>query len=115
MVTRGVGLVLVVITLAVVGGLFALQSKSRGPTAAAVTQDEAQALATAASETFAQVVPVLQAEYAQAGTYVGAQLPTGSGVTLARATATSYCLEANLNGAPVHEDGPGGSPAAGAC
>jgi hypothetical protein len=114
-VTRGVGLLLVLISLAVVGGLVAMQSKSQGPTAAAVTQDESQALATAASQTFAQVDQVLQADYAQAGTYVGAQLPVGSGVTVAQATATSYCLETNLAGTLAHENGPGGSPAAGPC
>ena len=85
--TRSVGLVLVLISLAVVGGLFAMQTKSQGPTAPAVTQEEAQALAAAASETFAQVDQVLQADYLQSGTYVGAQLPVGSGVTLATATA----------------------------
>jgi len=114
-VTRGVGLLLVLISLAAVGGLVALQSKSQGPTAAAVTQAESQALATAASQTFAQVAQVLQADYAQAGTYAGAQLPIGSGVTVAQATATSYCLETSVSGTLVHEVGPGGSPAAGGC
>jgi hypothetical protein len=107
--------VLVLISLAVVGGLFAMQTKSQGPSAAAVTQAETQALAAAASETFAQVDQVLQADYMQAGTYVGAQLPIGSGITVSRATATSYCLETSVNGTLVHEDGPGGSPAVGAC
>ena len=106
---------LFLISLAVVGGLFAMQSKSPGPAAAAVTQEQAQALATATSETFAQVYPVLQADYTQAGTYVGAQLPVGSGITVAQATATSYCLETSVTGTLMHEDGPGGSPAAGAC
>jgi len=114
-VTRGVGLVLVLLSLAVVGGGYALQSRSQGPTAAAATQEEAQATAAAASTTFVQVAEVLQADYAQAGTYVGAQLPVGSGVTLAQSTATTYCLEANLNGTLVHESGPGGSPALGPC
>jgi hypothetical protein len=114
-VTRGIGLVLVLGSLAVVGGLFALQNKSQGPTAAAVTQAESQAIAAAASTSFSQVDQVLQADYAQAGTYVGAQLPVGSGVTLAQATATSYCLETNITGALVHESGPGGSPVAGPC
>jgi hypothetical protein len=107
--------VLALISLAVVGGLLAMQSKSQGPTAAAVTQAESQALATAASTSFSQVGQVLQANYAQAGTYVGAQLPLGSGVTVAQATDTSYCLETNVNGTIVHEVGPGGSPAAGRC
>jgi hypothetical protein len=114
-VTRGLGLVLFLISLAIVGGLFAMQSKTQGPTAPAVTQDESQALVAATSQTFAQVVEVLQADYTQAGTYVGAQLPAGSGVTLVQATATAYCLETNVSGTLVHEYGPGGTPAAGPC
>jgi hypothetical protein len=105
----------VLISLAVVGGLVAMQSKTQGPTAAAVTQAESQALGAAASTSFSQVAQVLQADYAQAGTYVGAQLPVDSGVTLAQSTATSYCLETTVTGTLVHENGPGGSPAAGAC
>jgi len=106
---------MLLISLAIVGGLFALQNKSQGPTSAGVTQDEAQAVAAASAQTFAQVDQVLQADFAQDGTYVGAQLPVGSGVTLVQATATSYCLEANVEGTLVHETGPGGSPASGAC
>lgn len=113
--TRGLGLVLLVISLAVVGGLFALQSKSQGPTAAAVTQQEAQAVDAAAATNFAQVDQVLQADFAQDGTYVGAQLPVGSEVTVVNATQTGYCLQMSVNGALVHENGPGGSPAAGTC
>lgn len=106
---------LFLISLAIVGGLFAMQSKTQGPTAAAVTQDESQALVAATSQTFAQVVEVLQADYAQAGTYVGAQLPVGSGVTVVQATATTYCLETNVSGTLVHQRGPGGAPGAGPC
>jgi hypothetical protein len=78
--------VLVLISLAVVGAMFAMQNKSQGPISAAVTQAESQAIAAAASTSFAQVDQVLQADYAQAGTYVGAPLPVGSGVTLAQAS-----------------------------
>jgi hypothetical protein len=108
-------LLLVLISLVVVGGLVALQSKHEGPTAAALTSDESQAIATAAAANFAQVDQVLQADFAQSGTYVGAQLPTGSGVTLAQATDTSYCLETNLSGTLAHENGPGGAPVPGPC
>jgi hypothetical protein len=109
------GAVVLLLGLAVGAWFFALQSKNEGPTAPAVTQAEAQAVAAAASSNFAQVVQALQGAYAQTGTYVGAQLPAGSGVTLAQATSTSYCLETTLNGTLVHEDGPGGAPALGAC
>jgi hypothetical protein len=109
------GLLLLVVSLAIVGGLMAMQSKSQGPTAPQVQQDESQALVTASAQTFAQVDQALQADYAQNGTYVGAQLPVGSQVTLAQATGTTYCLETTVSGTVVHESGPGGSPAAGAC
>jgi hypothetical protein len=107
--------VLVLISLAIGGGLMAVQGKNAGPTSAAVSQAESQAIATAASAVFSPVVQILQVDDSQAGTYVGAQLPPGTGVTLTRATATSYCLDATLSGTPVHEDGPGGAPALGSC
>jgi hypothetical protein len=114
-VSRSFGMIVVLLALALVGGLFAMLNESNGPSAAAVTQEEAQASAAAASAIFQQVTPVLQADYAQSGTYVGAELPLGSGVTLAQATATTYCFETTVNGAVVHEAGPGGSPADGPC
>jgi hypothetical protein len=107
--------VLALISLAIVGGLMAMQSKSQGPTSAAVDQAESQAVATAAASVFSPVDQVLQVAASQSGTYAGAELPVGSGVTLARATASSYCLEASLNGTPVYENGPGGAPAVGHC
>ncbi len=113
--TRALASVVLLVSLAVGGWLFAEQSKNEGPTSQAVTQAEAQAAVSAAGVNFSQVGASLQAAYAQAGTYAGAQLPAGSGVTLVQATNTSYCLEANLNGTLVHEVGPGGTPAAGAC
>ena len=106
---------LLVISLAGVGALFAVQNKTQGPTSAAVTQEETQAIAAAASTNFAQVDQVLQADYAQNGTYAGAELPVGSEVTLVNATPTSYCLQMTVSGAAVHESGPGGSSASGPC
>ena len=113
--TRALGLLLVLISLAIGGVVMAAQSKSQGPTSGAVSQVESQAVATAASAVFSPVDQVLQVDAAQTGTYVGAQLPAGSGVTITQASTRSYCLDANLNGTLVHENGPGGSPAAGHC
>jgi hypothetical protein len=107
--------VLALISLAIVGGLMAMQSKSQGPTSAAVDQAESQAVATGAAAVFQPVDQMLQVAASQSRTYVGAELPVGSGVTLARATTVSYCLQANLNGTPVFENGPGGTPAVGHC
>jgi hypothetical protein len=55
----------------------------------------------------------VQAFFAQSGTYAGAALPPGSGVILARADATSFCLQTPAG--DQHENGPGGAPASGAC
>jgi hypothetical protein len=104
----------VLASLAIGGGLMAVQGKNADSTSAA-SQAESQAIATAASAVFSPVVQILQVDDSQAGTYVGAQLPPGTGVTLTRATGTSYCLDATLNGTQVHEDGPGGAPALGPC
>jgi hypothetical protein len=113
--TRAIGAVAILLALAVGGWLFAIQSKNEGPTAPAVTQAESQALVASAAVNFAQVAQALQGQLAQTGTYVGTQLPPGSGVTLVNASSTSYCLETSLNGSVVHEVGPGGSPATGPC
>jgi hypothetical protein len=114
-VTRGVGLIFAVISLAVVGVLMLQQGKSQGPTSAAASQAESQALATASLAGFQPVDQILQVDYAQTGTYAGAQLPLGTGVTVVRATSASYCLQMDVSGTQVHENGPGGTPAAGAC
>jgi hypothetical protein len=114
-VTRGIGLILALVSLATVGALLAMQGRSDGPASAAVTHAESQAVATAASAVFQPVDQLLQVDQSQTGTYVGAALPAGSGVTLMRASPTSYCLAATLSGTPVYENGPGGSPAVGHC
>ena len=106
---------LALISLAIVGVLMMAQGKSQGPTSAKINQAESQAVATGALAVFQPVDQMLQVDASQNGTYVGAQLPVGSGVTLTYATATSYCLDANLSGNPVHENGPGGTPVLGHC
>lgn len=105
----------VLITLAITGVLFVMQDRSSAPASPAITGVESQALVTAAAANFGPVDQLLQVDYAQDGTYVGAVLLEGSGVILARATGTSYCLETNLDGTFAHENGPGGSPAPGRC
>ena len=99
--------------VAVVVGLYlsAKSMQSNGPTAASGQQAITQAQSAAAGLNFNQVVPALQAFYDLNGTYAGATLPAGSGVVLARADATSYCLQSG----DEHEDGPGGQPAPGPC
>jgi len=85
--------------------------QSEGPTSKAGQQEIAQAHAVVAGSDFNQVLPALQGFFDENQTYVGATLPPGSGVVLASATATSYCLESGNE----HEVGPGGQPAPGPC
>jgi hypothetical protein len=108
-------MILALISLAIVGVLMTAQGKSQGPTSAKINQAESQAVATASQAVFQPVDQMLQVAASQNGTYVGAALPVGSGVTLVRPTTTSYCLQANLSGTLVYENGPGGTPAVGHC
>lgn len=85
-------------------------AKSNAPSASD-QQAIAQANSVAAGSDFNQAVPGLQAYFDQNHTYVGATLPQGSGVVLAEAGATSYCLQSGND----HEVGPGGTPQPGPC
>ena len=99
--------------VAVAAGLYlsAKSMQSNGPTSDSGQQAITQAQSATAGLNFSQAVPALQAFYDQNGTYVGATLPPGTGVVLARADAMSYCLQSG----DEHEDGPGGQPAPGPC
>ncbi len=109
------GVVSVLASLAIVGYLFLAQSKDVGPTSQTAQQAQADAAAGAAGASFQAAVPVLQAHFAQAGTYAGATLPPSHGVTLVRADGTSYCLQAGTGETARHVVGPAGAPAPGPC
>jgi len=104
---------MLVFTLGIGGWLFAQQAKTNGPTSTVAQQAESQAVVAGAATSFQAAVPTLEAFYAENGTYAGASLPPSYGVSVARADATSYCLQ-SLDG-KAHEAGPNGSPAAGPC
>jgi hypothetical protein len=109
--TRSLGLVLLVLSLAVGGYLFAQQAKTEGPASTAAQRAETQAAVAAAATSFDAALPVLQAWFADHGTYAGVALPPSDGVAVVRADAASYCLQ----GGDLHEVGPGGTPAPGPC
>jgi hypothetical protein len=114
--TRFVGLPLLLVTLLVGGYLFTQQTKSTGPTSDVVTQAETQAEAFSAGTNFQAIVPLMDAAFAANGTYAGAELPLGSGVTLVRADGTSYCLQTTGDATTVvHEAGPNGTVQPGPC
>ena len=72
------------------------------------TQAESQAIATGAAAVFSPVDQLLQVDLRRRAPTSTPSSPSGSGVTLAQATATSYCLQVDLSGTVVHENGPGG-------
>jgi hypothetical protein len=103
---RGVPLLSLVVAL-LVGAL--LWSGQMNSSASSDHQVE-QARQTASAVTFQQAASALEDSRAVKGTYVGASL-AGFGVTLARADASSYCIQAGGS----HLAGPGGTVQAGSC
>jgi ABC-type phosphate transport system substrate-binding protein len=108
--TRSLGLVMLILSLAVGGYLFSQQAKTAAPGGAA-QQAEAQATIAGSATSFAAAAPTLQLWFEEHGTYAGASLPPAYGVVLAKADATSYCLEAG----GTHLVGPNGSAEPGPC
>jgi Tfp pilus assembly protein PilV len=105
----GIPAVLVVALLGIY--LYTQDARSNGPTSTTGQQAITQAQSAVAATNFSQAAAAMQAYYTQSGTYVGATLPVGTGVVLARADAYSYCLQAG----DEHEVGPGGQPQPGTC
>ena len=113
--SRGFGLVVMICSLAIVAVLMALNASQNGPTSKSARSAEAQATAAVGSLNFTGAGTELEAFHAEHGTYVGAALPPSFGVTLVRADAASYCLQAGIGGSVQHFTGPGGTAAAGPC
>lgn len=103
------------VVLALVGALWAMDARNNGPTSQNAQRVETQAQQVSAAVNFGTAAIQLQAYYAENNTYVGASLPPSFGVQLVRADATSYCLQAGTGTAVQHVVGPGGTPAAGPC
>jgi hypothetical protein len=103
---RGVPLLSLVLALLVGGVLWNAQASQTPKPNREIRQ--AQQAATAV--TFQQAQVALDQFHALNGTYVGTSL-AGFGVKLARADATSYCIQAGSS----HLAGPGGTAAAGPC
>jgi Tfp pilus assembly protein PilE len=106
---RGVGFLSLLVALVVVGMLWSAQM-GHSPDRAQAKQEIDQASQTAAALSFQQASTALEQFHALNGTYAGASL-AGFGVTLARADASSYCIETSTS----HLDGPDGSAAPGSC
>jgi hypothetical protein len=112
---RSLAFPLLLIALAVGGFLFVRQAQSVGPTSNTATRAETQVAAEATATDFAAARPVLQAWFADHGTYAGVTLPPVYAVEVARADASSFCLQTGVGTAATHELGPGGQAQSGPC
>ena len=113
--SRTVGLLGLLVALALLGALWALNARTTGPTSATATHAETEAEQATAGVNFSQAALQLETLHAENGTYAGATLPASFGVVLVRADASSYCLQSGSGAAVEHEFGPGGSAAPGGC
>ena len=110
------GLPFILLALAVGGYVFYQHSKSaNGPTAPQITQMETQASVAVATTNFEGAAETLQGWFAQNGTYAGATVPLGSGVILAKADDSGYCLQSADGATDEHMYGPGGQVLPGPC
>ena len=114
-VSRSLAFPIVLLLLAVGGFLFVRQAQTDGPTSTIATQAETQAEAATAATNFAAAQPVLQAWFADHGTYEGATLPPVYAVAVVHADATSFCLQAGTGATALHEVGPAGQLQSGPC
>jgi hypothetical protein len=114
--TRLFALPALLVALVVGGYLYTKNMQTNGPTSPTVAQDINQAQSSVAATNVRGADVSLQAWYEQNGTYAGAALAPGPGVSLVRADATSYCLQATAaDGSVEHENGPGGQAQPGSC
>ncbi len=105
---RGFSVVSLLAALLIGGWLLTAQQSahSRQQT----TQAVAEAQQAAAGVAFQQAEAQLEQAHSLSGTYAGTSL-AGFGVTLVRADASTYCIQAEA----AHLAGPGGAAASGPC
>jgi hypothetical protein len=113
--SRGLGLVVVLCSLVIVGFLMANNMTKNGPTSKTAQRAESEGIAAVGTANFTQAGTELEAYRAEHETYAGAVLPPSFGVTLVRADAATYCLQAGVGGGVQHFVGPAGPAAAGPC
>jgi Tfp pilus assembly protein PilE len=107
-VARGVALLSLLVALVAAG--FMLNAQLSSPSAQQPAQEVTQAQQAADAVTLQQAASALEQSRALDGTYAGASLG-GFDVTLARAGASSYCIQT----ATAHLAGPDGSVQPGPC
>lgn len=112
---RAFGLMSMVVSLALVGILWATQMQSNGPTSSSTKQARNDAAVAVSTLNFNAAATEMEAFRAQNGTYAGAALSPSFGVTLVRADAASYCVQAGVDTTITHFNGPNGTTAVGSC
>jgi hypothetical protein len=115
--TRGLGLVSLVVSLVVSLLLFSSQlshgsSRPASPKQNPVVQ---QANSVAAETAAMQAERELAAYQADEGTFVGATVTDVPGVTLVHAEPTTFCLQISSSASVLYDAGPSGSPSATPC
>ena len=122
--TRGLGLVSLVVSLVVSLLLFSSQlshgrsrpaSPKQNPVVQQANSVVQQANSVAAETTAMQAEHELAAYQADEGTFVGATVTDVPGVTLVHAEPTTFCLQISSSGSVLYDAGPGGSPSATPC
>jgi hypothetical protein len=115
--TRGLGLVSLVVSLVVSLLLFSSQltgggSKPASPKQNAIVQ---QANSVAADAAVMQAEQELAAYQTERGTFVGATVTDVPGVTVFHSEPTTFCLQIASNGGVLYDAGPGGTPSPTRC
>jgi hypothetical protein len=109
---RSLSFVSLLITLVVVAFLWTRSAQETGLAPSDAPSDAAKV---AAAFSLQQAAPAVEAWRSTTGTYAGASLPA-SGVTVVRADAASYCLQAGTGPNVQHLAGPeGNAPVDGPC
>jgi hypothetical protein len=110
---RSLSLVSLLITLVVVAFLWTRSAQETGLAPSDAPSDAAKV---AAAFSLQQAAPALEAWRSTTGTFAGASLPASSGVTVVRADAASFCLQAGSGPNVQHLAGPeGNAPIDGPC
>ncbi len=111
---RSLSLVSLLVTLAIIAFLWSRSAQDSGLASSSGAPDDAAKVAAAFN--LQQAGPALEAWRAENGTYAGVTLPPSNGVTLARADAASYCIQAGTPPNVQHLVGPSGNaPVDGPC
>lgn len=115
--TRGLGLISLLVSLAICGMLYSSQLTGTGSKPSSPQQNRAvqEANSAAASIAAMQAERELAAYQAERGTFVGATVTDISGVTVLHADVTTFCLQITSNGGLLYDAGPGGTPSGTRC